>query len=70
MMCSITAILVRNCGLGTTLFAELAPPAQESALPHGTPSNAGGLSTNTASHTGESRGAKNWLIRNAGFWPI
>ena len=48
MMCSITAILVRNCGLGTTLFAELAPPAQESALAHahGTPSNAGaGLST-------------------------
>ena len=43
MMCSITAILVRNRGLGTARFAELAAGAGVRA--YGVPSHAGGLPT-------------------------
>ena len=62
MMCSITAILVRNRGLGTARFAELAAGAGVRA--YGVPSHAGGLPTNT----GERWGGEKWT--NAGIRPI
>ena len=61
-MCSSTAILVRNRGLGTARFAELAAGAGVRA--YGVPSHAGGLPTNT----GERWGGEKWT--NAGIRPI
>ena len=49
----------KSCGLGTTLFAELAAGAGVRA--YGVPSHAGGLRTNI----GESRGGEKWT--NAGI---
>ena len=59
MLCTITAILVRNRGLGTARFAELAAGAGVRA--YGVPSHAGGLPTNT----GERWGGEKWT--NAGI---
>ena len=59
LMCSITAILVRNRGLGTARFAELAAGAGVRAC--GVPSHAGRLPANT----GERWGGEKWT--NAGF---
>jgi hypothetical protein len=62
LLCSITAILLRNCGLDTARVAELAAGAGVRA--YGVPAHAGGLPANT----GESRGGEKWT--NAGIRPI
>jgi hypothetical protein len=59
MMCSIAAILVRNCGLGTAHFAELATGAGVRAC--GVPSYAGGA----AYEYWRTPGGEKWT--NAGF---
>jgi hypothetical protein len=58
MLCSITAILVGNCGLGTARFAELAGAGVRAC---GVPSHAGGLPTNTGQCPGGEK------LTNAGF---